>query len=95
MPAVCRLGDGCTGHGGFPPRVNDVGSGNVNANGIPVHRSGDHWVTHCSGIPCHDSSLAAGSGTVKVNGMDCGRVGDPIGCGSTVAAGSGNVFAGG
>ena len=95
MPPVCRLGDSGTEHGCWPPRVNDAGSGNVFTNGLPTHRLGDHWVVHCCGPACHDSALAVGSGTVKVNGLDCARIGDPIACGSSVASGSGNVFAGG
>ena len=95
MPAATRLGDQCTGHGCFPPRINDQGSSNVNINGTPAHRQGDHWVTHCCGDSCHDSSGAAGSGTVFINGMPAVRIGDPIGCGSAVAQGSSNVFIGG
>lgn len=96
MPGVARLGDKCTGHGGWPARVNDSASPNVFVNGIAVHRQGDHWVVHCDPNPsCHDSTLASGSGTVFVNGKQCGRIGDPVACGSTIAAGSGNVFAGG
>jgi len=95
MPATCRLGDTCTGHAGFPPRPNDAASSNVFINGLGAHRVGDHWVTHCDPTPsCHDSSLASGSGTVYVNGVPLGRIGDSIACGSTVATGSGNVFAG-
>ncbi|WP_415010610.1 PAAR domain-containing protein [Amaricoccus sp.] len=41
------------------------------------------------------SSLAAGSSTVFVNGLQLGRIGDPVACGSSVAAGSPDVFAGG
>lgn len=96
MPEVTRKGDQCTGHSDFPPRVNDQGSSDVFVNGIEVHRQGDHWVTHCNSVPtCHDSTLSAGSSTVFVNGKGVGRVGDSIGCGSSVASGSGNVFAGG
>lgn len=47
MPATVRLGDQCTGHGCFPPRVNDSASSDVFVNGIGVHRVGDHWVEHC------------------------------------------------
>lgn len=96
MPAVTRQGDGCTGHGSYPPRNSVSGSGNVMINGIPAHRQGDGWETHCNDVPvCHGGSLAAGSGTVIVNGKQLGRVGDPVDCGSAVAAGSPNVFAGG
>lgn len=94
MPAVARKGDTCTGHDCFPPRANDQGSGNVFCNGIPVHRQGDHWVTHTCGHISHDSLLAGGSSTVFVNGKALARIGDPVACGSAVAAGSGNVFAG-
>jgi len=96
MPGVCRLGDTCSGHGAFPPRANDSASSDVFVNGIGAHRQGDHWVTHCDPTPvCHDSTLASGSATVFVNGVQLGRIGDPVACGSTVVVGSGNVFAGG
>lgn len=94
MPAVTRLGDNCTGHGCFPPRPSTSASGNVFVNGIGVHRQGDSWGVHCCGTPCHGGSLAAGSGTVYVNSKQCGRIGDPVDCGSAVSSGSGNVFAG-
>jgi uncharacterized Zn-binding protein involved in type VI secretion len=32
---------------------------------------------------------------VFVNGKQLGRIGDPVACGSAIASGSGNVFAGG
>lgn len=62
-----------------------------------MHRQGDAWAPHtCPTIPeTHDSVLASGSSTVYVNGKQIGRIGDPVVCGSTVASGSANVFAGG
>ena len=96
MPAVTRLGDSCTGHGCFPPRASTGGSGDVFANGIPVHRLGDSWAPHgCPKVPPHGGALSAGSGTVSANGKQLGRIGDPVSCGSSVASGSGDVFAGG
>lgn len=96
MPAVTRKGDACTGHGAFPPRPSTAGSPDVFANGIAVHRKGDTWAAHCDPSPsCHASELADGSATVFANGMPLGRVGDPVACGSSVSAGSANVFAGG
>jgi len=95
MPAVARFGDTCTGHDCFPLRANDQASTSVFINGLGAHRVGDHWQTHCCGPSCHDSALAAGSATVFVNGKPLGRIGDPVACGSAVASGSGNVFAGG
>jgi uncharacterized Zn-binding protein involved in type VI secretion len=94
MPAATRIGDECTGHDCFPPRVNDSGSTNVFINGSGAHRVGDHWVQHTCGNNTHDSVLATGSSTVFVNGKPAARVGDLIACGSAVAQGSSNVFIG-
>jgi len=95
MPAAARLGDTCTGHGCWPPRASSAGSSNVFINGKPAHRVGDGWSSHCCpNNGCHSSALAAGSGSVFVNGAALGRVGDSVACGSAVASGSGNVFAG-
>ena len=95
MPAVHRLGDVCTGHGCYGSRPNNSASSDVFINGIPAHRQGDGWSSHCCGPPCHGSTLAAGSGTVFCNGRSLARIGDPVACGSACASGSGNVFAGG
>lgn len=95
MPGIARLGDVDSGHACWPPRPSDMASGNVYVNNIGAHRQGDHWVVHCCGPLCHDGTLASGSSTVYVNNKQVGRIGDPVACGSTVAAGSGSVFAGG
>lgn len=97
MPAVSRLGDNCTGHGCWPPRPSTAASPNVFVNGIAAHRQGDAWAAHtCPTIPeTHASTLAAGSTTVRVNGKQLARIGDPVACGSSIAQGSANVFAGG
>jgi uncharacterized Zn-binding protein involved in type VI secretion len=97
MPAVTRKGDNCTGHGCWPSRPSTGASPDVFVNGIAVHRQGDAWAAHtCPAIPeTHASVLAAGSATVFVNSKPIGRIGDPVACGSQVAAGSPNVFAGG
>lgn len=97
MPQVARLGDQCTGHpNGFPPRPNIEGSDTVFVNGIPIHRQSDKWAVHCNSTPsCHDGVLASGSSTVFSSNLQVGRVSDPVACGSTVAEGSPDVFAGG
>jgi len=92
MPAVARLNDLCTGHGCYGPRPNVQGSPNVYANFLPVHRQSDKWGVHCC-VSCHSSVLAVGSPNVWVNGLQMGRIGDPVACGSRVAEGSPNVFA--
>lgn len=95
MPGVVRLGDSCTGHGCFPPRKNIQASDNVFVNGKGVHRVGDAWDLHCCGIPCHSGTAATGSSSVFVNSKPVCRIGDSVDCGSTMAQGSENVFAGG
>jgi hypothetical protein len=52
------------------------------------------FVHNCCPPPCHDSNLCAGSPTVFANGLQQGRIGDPVCCGSKVATGSPNHFTG-
>lgn len=95
MAAITRIGDSCTGHGDFPPRNSTSGSTSVFINGIGAHRHGDGWASHCNTDPvCHGGALSGGSSSVFVNGQRIGRVGDAVNCGSSVATGSPNVFAG-
>ena len=95
MPAICRLGDTGTGHGCFSARPNNAASADVFINNKGAHRVGDSWESHGCGVCVpHGGALSAGSGTVFVNGSALGRIGDPVSCGSTVATGSGNAFAG-
>jgi len=94
MPAVTRIGDPDVTH--CSGMVRAVGSPNVFANKIPISRKGDVNTGHkLPGSPCpgHAAPISAGSSTVKINGKDCGRIGDPT-C-TSVAGGSPNVFAGG
>lgn len=96
MPAVTRIGDADVAH--CSGMVRAVGSGNVFCNGIPISRQGDVNTGHLlPGSPCpgHSAPIAVGSTTVFVNGKGCGRVGDAISGCTSVAAGSGDVFAGG
>lgn len=88
MPAICLLGDSCTGHGAFPPRANAGSDPYLTVNGRTVHCVGHAWTSHCNDVPvCHGGSLAAGSAYYTVNGAPVGRVGDPVDCGSAVATG--------
>lgn len=94
MPGVSYLGAIGTGHGCYPSRANDQASSNVFVNNIPVHRETDHWTTHCCGDSCHDSELSKGSSTVFTNNLQTSRIEDPVACGSAIAEGSDNTFAG-
>lgn len=93
--AISRLGDSCTGHGNFPPRTAISGSGDVFINNRAVLTIGSNWEPHTDGLSVHSGVSVSGSGTVFVNNKAIVRVGDSIDCGSKVASGSGNVFAGG
>ena len=100
MPAVTRIGDSDVFHCSTPKRAQ--GSSNVFVNVIGTSRQGDNNTPHLKPpfpppIPCptHAAGISSGSGTVKVNGKGCGRVGDGISACTSVAAGSSNVFAGG
>lgn len=93
MAGVARIHDQCTGHDCFSARASVSASSDVFVNGLGAHRVGDAWDVHTC-ISSHDSVLAAGSSTVRVNGRALGRIGDIIACGSSVATGSMNVFSG-
>lgn len=91
-----RLGDKQSGHGCYPPTSCVTGSGNVVINQKPAMRQGDTFVKHCCPTRgCHTPVLSNGSSTVKINGKQAGRIGDPTGCGAKVMVGSGNVIIGG
>ena len=95
MPAVCRIGHADIPH--CSPMVRSGGSSNVFVNGIGISRQTDVNTLHKKPpAPCpkHAKGITTGSNTVKINGLGCGRVGDPItGC-TFVAEGSDDVFAG-
>lgn len=94
MFGASRLGDRCSGHGCFPPRINTSASYNVLVNGLGWHRYGDTWESHCCGKHCHGGVLDNGSNSVFINGKRAGRIGDAISCGSVIINGSNNVFVG-
>lgn len=88
-PGAARIYDVCSGHGCFPSRMTDQGSPDKFVNGRAVHRQYDHWTIHCCPKQgCHDSMLASGSMIDYTNGVQTGRIADPVACGSIVATGS-------
>ena len=96
MPAVTRIGDADVTH--CSGMVRAVGSPNVFANNIPISRQSDVNTGHklpAPVCPSHSAPIAKGSGTVFINNLGCGRIGDAISGCTSVAAGSPNVFAGG
>jgi uncharacterized Zn-binding protein involved in type VI secretion len=93
---VTRIGDADVAH--CSGMVRAAGSGNVFANNRPISRQSDVNTVHLlPGSPCpaHSAPIAAGSSSVFVNNLGCGRIGDALSGCTSVAAGSSNVFAGG
>ena len=80
----------CTGHGCWPPRPSTQGSDWFDIGGVPVHLQSHTWAAHtCPPIPeTHASVLASGSSLFDVMGLQVGRIGDPVACGSSVAQGT-------
>jgi len=100
MPAVSRVGDALsTGHGctGSTTIASSNTDGTVKANGINIIVVGASTVSHAfpPDPPCapHVANLNAGSGTVSINGIAVGRVGDSADAGA-MTSGSGNVNVG-
>jgi len=92
MPSAARLGDIGSGHGCFPPTPITAGSGNVIINGKPAARQGDPLAAHgCGKCPPHGRAISGGSSSVFINGRPAARVGDAVGCGGSIATGSGDV----
>lgn len=91
MPGVTRQGDVTFGHC-FPPVPPTSWSSVVTCNNLGVVRKGDPYEVHCCGIPCHQGS-ANGSHNVTVEGRDIQLHGDPLTCGDSINACSGNVTA--
>ncbi len=91
FPAA-RINDMCTGHSGYRPRLAIQGSPDIFIDGRAVHRQSDRWASHSNGQSCHDGTLASGSSVIYANGLQQGRVTDPVTCGSRVATGSPDIF---
>lgn len=100
MPAVVRKGDSLsTGHACTAvTTLGGANQGSVYANGILVAVVGAPTVSHPAPpvppCPPHVANLNAGSGTVFVEGIPLGRVGDSADAGAMIS-GSPNVYAGG
>ena len=95
MAAVALEGAICSGHQCWPPRNNVGASTDVKVNSRGVIRAGDPWNIHVCDGSVHAGLVAAGSGSVFVNGRAVARIGDAINCGSIIAEGSSDVFVGG
>jgi len=100
MSAIVRIGDLLsTGHqcDGNTTLADSGQDGTVMANGKIIAVKGASTIVHkiLSGDKCipHTASLNSGSGSVFINHIQIGRVGDSADSGS-MSSGSPNVFAG-
>ncbi len=84
MAGVVRLND-TSSHGGRMVTA----SGDTNANGWPLCRSGD---LHQCPIPGHGTTpVNASQGTARCNGAGILQLGDTAGCGASIVSCSPNV----
>ena len=96
MPGIVRLGDISTGDPcGAPPRPNNQGASKSFVNGMPIHCATHSWTPHaCPKKSPHPATTTTGSSKTFVEGLPAARQGDPISCGSTCQAASGNTLSG-
>ena len=96
MPAATRNGDQCTGHDACPPAPLAEYSPDVNINKLGAGRVGDRYAPHaCAAHQEHQDVIAAGSATVRINGIPAARVGDSVSVEGVVRDGSPDVRIGG
>ena len=80
---------------GAGPRPPLAAASNVFHMFTPIHLLTQPWVHHaCPSQPPHGSTTTSGATTVFINGLGVARVGDTIGCGSTINTGGSNVYVG-
>jgi uncharacterized Zn-binding protein involved in type VI secretion len=94
MAAIAVVGTVCSGHGGFPSRPAAAGESLLTINGIPVLVQGSPYPVHSDGNSSHAGSAVSTRPWFTVNGKAVVCVGDPVDCGSTVAAGDNLVNVG-
>ncbi|EKY1962270.1 alanine racemase [Cronobacter sakazakii] len=87
MPAIATKNSVGTGHGGFPARPPIEGEPLLKINGIESLVDGSQYAQHSDGNSTHGGQAISTRPWFTVNGKGIVCVGDPISCGSTVAAG--------
>ncbi|MCL8356413.1 PAAR domain-containing protein [Enterobacter hormaechei] len=87
MSAIATKNSIGTGHGGFPARPPIEGESLLKINGIDVLVDGNQYAQHSDGNSTHGGQAISTRQWFTVNGKGVVCVGDPISCGSTVAAG--------
>jgi len=87
MSAVATLNSLCSGHGGFPSRPPVESDPLITVNGIKVLVDGNQYPAHSDGNSAHPGQALSTRSWFTVEGKGLVCQGDPLSCGSTVAAG--------
>ena len=85
--AIAIIGSVDTGHAPFAPSVGVTGEELFKVNGVPVMCTGDVMAPHkAPDKPPHTGTVVGGS-LITINGKKAAKVGDAVGCGSTLVTG--------
>ncbi|EEJ3489209.1 alanine racemase [Salmonella enterica subsp. arizonae serovar 56:z4,z23:-] len=87
MSAIATKNSICSGHGGFPSRPPVESESLLKINGIDVLVDANQYAQHSDGNGTHGGQVMSTRPWFTVNGKAVVCVGDPVSCGSTVAAG--------
>jgi len=98
MPAVSRIGDKSTGHGGFPPTsmiTTPISKTYFNGKFAGVVSPNCKFAAHSQGITTHNSDIRypnSGASKTSIEGFKAARIGDNLADGDVIAQGSANSF---
>lgn len=87
MSAIATKNSICSGHGGFPSRPPVESESLLKINGIDVLVNANQYAQHSDVNSTHGGQAMSTRPWFTVNGKAVVCVGDPVSCGSTVAAG--------
>lgn len=87
MSAIATKNSICSGHGWFPSRPPVESESLLKINGIDVLVDANQYAQHSDGNSTHGGQAMSTRPWFTVNGKAVVCVGDPVSCGSTVAAG--------
>lgn len=87
MSAIATKNSICSGHGGFPSRPPVESESLLKINGIDVLVDANQYAQHSDRNSTHGGQAMSTRPWFTVNGKAVVCVGDPVSCGSTVAAG--------
>lgn len=87
MSLIAQQTSICSGHDGYPPRPPVAGVPFFLVNGIPVLVNGIPYDRHTDGDSMHDGVAISTRPWFLIDRIPVVCAGDPVSCGSVVAAG--------